>query len=326
LTDTVLVTGATGFVGSSLCRALLRRGYTVRALHRKTSSLRALEGLPVALFTGDILSPSTLTEAVQGARWVFHAAAQSAYWRKPEAVVSASVDGTRNMLLSAQEAGVERVVFTSSLAAMGIPAGDRLLTEVDAFNLPPGKFQYGFSKYKAEQEAMRFVQGGLDVVVLNPAIVLGAGDINQIGGSMIVEADRGWGFFYTAGGTNYVHIDDVVSGHLAALDHGRTGERYILGGENLTHYDAIATINEVVGRKPPWLKVPVPMTEAGAYLVDWARPFLRLPFDSNHLRMSRYNIFCDNRKSRTELNLPSPKPFRTAVEETYEWYKDEGIL
>lgn len=285
-----------------------------------------LEDLPVELAVGNILDAESLKPALEDVTYVFHAAAQSAYWRDPNSVTQTSIDGTQNVLKAALDAGTKRVVLTSSLAAMGAPDDGALLTEDNIFNLPPDKFRYGYSKHRAEQEAHRFLQQGLDVVILNPSIVLGAGDVNQIGGSMITEAARGWGFFYPGGGTNYIHIDDVVAGHIAALHHGKTGERYILGGENLTYFDAFATINEIVGRKPPWLKVPVWITEPGAYLADWTRSFLHLPFDSNHLRMSRYDIFCDASKARIELGVSATKSFRQAVEETYEWYKVEGIL
>ena len=285
-----------------------------------------LEGLPVELCVGNILDAESLKPALKDVTYVFHAAAQSAYWRDPDSVTQTSVDGTRNVLKAALDAGVKRVVLTSSLAAMGVPDDGALLTEENIFNLPPDKFRYGYSKYQAEREALRFLHQGLDVVILNPSIVLGAGDVNQIGGSMVTESARGWGFFYPGGGTNYVHIDDVVAGHVAALKRGVSGERYILGGENLTYYDAITTINEVVGRKPPWLKVPVWITEPGAYLADWTRPFLHLPFDSNHLRMSRYDVFCDTTKARLELSVPATKSFRQAVEETYEWYRSHGVI
>jgi len=285
-----------------------------------------LEDLPVELAVGNILDAESLKPALEDVTYVFHAAAQSAYWRDPNSVIQTSIDGTQNVLKAALDAGTKRVVFTSSLAAMGVPDDGALLTEDKIFNLSPDKFRYGYSKHRAEQEAHRFLQQGLDVVILNPSIVLGAGDVNQIGGSMITEAARGWGFFYPGGGTNYIHIDDVVAGHIAALHHGKTGERYILGGGSLTYFDAFATINEIVGRKPPWLKVPVWITEPGAYLADWTRSFLHLPFDSNHLRMSRYDVFCDASKARIELGVSATKSFRQAVEETYEWYKVEGIL
>jgi dihydroflavonol-4-reductase len=285
-----------------------------------------LEELPVELCVGNILDPKSLKPALEDVTYVFHAAAQSAYWRDPDSVTQTSIDGTRNVLKAALDAGAKRVILTSSLAAMGVPDNSTPLTEENIFNLPPNKFRYGYSKYQAEQEALRFLHQGLDVVILNPSIVLGAGDVNQIGGSMVTEAARGWGFFYTGGGTNYVHIDDVVAGHVAGLKRGVSGERYILGGENLTYYDAITTINEVVGRKPPWLKVPVWITEPGAYLADWSRPFLHLPFDSNHLRMSHYDVFCDAAKARLELGVSATKSFRQAVEETYEWYLSHGVI
>ncbi|MBF8255893.1 MAG: nucleoside-diphosphate-sugar epimerase [Anaerolineales bacterium] len=239
---TILVTGATGFIGSQLCRALAAEGRHVRALHRRTSSLKALDGVAVDLHVGDILDPASLEPALRGVSLVFHAAAQSAYWRRPQDVLQAAVDGTRNVVEAARRAGVRRVVLTSSVAALGVPAAGELLDEAHPFNLPPGRFLYGFSKARSEEAARQAAGSDLELVIVNPSIVLGAGDVNRISGSIILESARGRAFVYTDGGANYVHIDDVTAGHLAAAARGRPGERYILGGENLTHRQALTEV------------------------------------------------------------------------------------
>ena len=326
MTETVLVTGATGFIGSALSRRLVKHGFSVRALHRKTSPLDVLADLPVERVVGDILEPETLRSAFKGVDWVFHTAAQSDYWRFPELVLRTSVEGTRNVMLAAEEAGVQRVVLTSSLAALGVPPRGELLNEENNFNLPPNKFTYGYSKFQAELEAQKVAARGIELVILNPSIVLGPGDINRISGTMVIEAARGWGFFWVEGGVNYIHVDDVVTGHLAAARQGRAGERYILGGENLPYREAFSILNEIVGRGKPWLRIPIWSIEPAAKLIDTLRPLITLPLNSSQLRRSRYFTYCDTSKAQKELELPQPLTFRQAAQDAYDWYLEQGMI
>jgi dihydroflavonol-4-reductase len=327
LTETILVTGATGFIGSALCRALLNQGYKVRALHRETSSLAPLEGLPVERVVGDILKPSTLPAALEGADALFHSAAQPAYWKVPrELVRTSAIDGTRNVFEVALRAGIKRAVLTSSMAALGVPNANELLTENHTFNIPPRHFLYGYAKHQSELEALKYSERGLEVVIVIPTIVLGPGDINQNSGKLVVECAKGSGFFWTDGGVNLVHIEDVVAGHIAALLHGRSGERYILGGENVCHRDVFTTVNEIVGRRPPWLKIPTSVINPAAQLIEWLRPLIRLPISSEQLRMGQYYLYFDLSKSQRELKLPPPRPFRMAAQETFDWYRQQGVL
>lgn len=321
--ETVLVTGASGFIGAALCRALLDQGHPVRAFHRPSSDLRALAGMQVVLLPGDILDPDSLLPAMRGAEWVFHAAAESAYWRHPEQVISAGISGTRNVVRAALAAGVQRLIMTSSLAALGVPTGEERLDERHVFNLPAERFPYGFAKHRAEQEAIALAEGKLEVVILNPSAVFGAGDRKPISGSLVVEAARGHGFVYVDGGWNVVHIDDVVRGHLAAARRGRPGERYLLGGENLSHRKTLEIIAQVVGSRAPWLRIPGWSVGALAWLVDRLRPVARLPLDGNQLRLSRYRLYCDLTKSQRELGLPDPIPFQQAVQEFWAWYQGQ---
>lgn len=324
--ETVLVTGATGFLGSALCRSLLALGHPVRALHRSTSALTLLEGLPVTRFIGDVLQPETLAPAVAGAEWVFHAAAQAAHWRRPADLIRTAVDGTRNVLEAARLAGVQRAVLTSSLAAMGVPRHGELLDETSEFNLPPARFPYGYGKRQSEIEALWVGARGLPVVIVNPAAILGPGDLHRIGGSLVIEMAHGWVRFWTGGGANYIHIDDVVRGHLAAMHKGLPGERYILGGENLTHRQTLTILAEITGRPPPRFQIPGPLIGPAAAVVDLLRPFAPLPIDGNTLRLSRYTFYCDATKARRALGLPPPRPFREAAQEAYDWYKANGVL
>ena len=320
------MTGASGFIGSAVCRHLLRHGFLVRALHRPSSDLSLLEGLAVERRAGDILAPDSLASAVSGARWVFHVAAESAHWRqRPEQVIRAAVDGTHNVVGACLRAGVERLVLTSSLAALGVPLHSELLTEAHVFNLPAHRFPYGYAKRQAEIEAARLAGSALQVVIVNPSIVLGAGDAHQISGSLVVQAARGLTFFYTGGGTNIVHIDDVAAGHLAAAERGRTGERYILGGENLSYQELITLLAEAVGGPRPWLRIPDAAIGPAASLIDVARHVLPLPLNGYQLRLSRYRLFCDTRKARDELDLAQTRPTRQAIVEALAWYRAQGV-
>ncbi|HEY46242.1 MAG TPA: NAD-dependent epimerase/dehydratase family protein [Anaerolineae bacterium] len=326
MTKTVLVTGSTGFIGSALCRRLVTHGYSVRSLHRKTSPLDVLADLPVERVVGDILEPETLRSAFKGVDWVFHTAAQSDYWRYPELVLKTSIEGTRNVMFAAEEAGVQRVMLTSSLAAMGVPGRGELLSEGHNFNLPPNLFPYGYSKFLAEIEARKVSAQGIELVILNPSIVLGPGDINRISGTMVIEAAKGWGFFWVEGGANYIHVDDVVTGHLAAARQGQSGERYILGGENLPLREVFTILTEIVGRRPPWLRIPRQVIEPAARLIDWVRPVITLPFNSSQLRRSCQYLYCDTSKAQKELELPQPLPFRQAAQDAYDWYLEQGMI
>jgi dihydroflavonol-4-reductase len=305
---------------------LLDSGLRVRALHRPGSNRKNLQDHPVDYFQGDILDRERMVEACEGVRWVFHAASESAYWRNPQAVRNTAIEGTRNVAEAAMEAGVERMLFTSSIIAMGLPEKGELLTEDHKFNLPEKRFPYGAAKYQSERVLLELVEQGLDAVIVNPTLILGPGDLNAITGSMVIEAGRGWGFLYLDGGANYVHIDDVARGHLAAIKVGERGKRYILGGENLPHHQAFSILTKVVGRRPPWLKIPGWIVPPAAWLIDQLSGLVRLPFNADQLRMSAHYIYCDIEPARADLGLTAPLPFEQAVEDTYQWYLDEGML
>lgn len=321
-----LVTGSTGFIGSAICRHLVERGHRVRALHRPTSSLAAIADLAVERVTGDILKPESLQPALQGIDWVFHAAAEAAHWRHPEHVTRVNIQGTRNVTRAASEAGVRRLIYTSSIAAMGLPTEDRPLTEDDSFNLDPGRFPYGYAKQQAERAAREESGDDLEVVILNPSIVLGAGDINQISGTLVIESARGHIPFYPVGGANFVHIDDVADGHVTAAERGRAGQRYILGGENLTYRRLLTNLAEVTGSAPPRIRIPPWLSGPAAWLTALYGRLVGVAVDPNLIRLSRYQLYCDRSKAARELGLAEVRPFRQAAQEAYEWYREQGIL
>lgn len=323
-----LVTGATGCLGANVVAALLERGYAVRALRRQHSTLAALDGLEPELAVGDILDRSSLLEAMRGCELVFHVAAVSDYWRTPAArIYQVNVDGTRNVIEAALVAGVERLVYTSSSAALGAPRGNELLNEDCTFNLEPDRFPYGHSKHLAEQAVQEGIGRGLDAVIVNPTGVIGARDVHFIGGSLIREAKRGHLWVAPPGGLNWVDAETVGVGHVLAAERGKSGRRYILGGENVPHRRAMEVAAEVVGGRKPLATLPRGAMLLIAWLADRVNKMRRSPpvFSGEQARLSVLPLYCDTRRAEEELGFPFV-PLRTAVERAYAWYAAHGYL
>lgn len=323
-----LVTGGSGFIGSRLAAALAGRGDTVRVMHRAGSRLDALDGLPVECVTGDVLDAASVAQAVDGCDVVFHAAAVSSYWRARGDVVSrVNVEGTRNVLAACRAAGVNRMVYTSSVAAIGIPPEGTLGTEELPFDALSARWPYASSKREAEDEVRRAVSGGQWAVIVNPAAVIGAGDHNLITGSMIVEAARGRVLASPPGGLCVADVDAVVIGHLQALALGRAGERYILGGENLTYRELASVMAEIVGRPAPrWRIPPLAVGPAAAAVDSYNRVSRRTPIvDGMQVRLSGRHMYYDSGKAVRELAYPM-MPFVAAAEKAYAWYRQRGYL
>lgn len=298
----------------------------MRAFHRAGSKTLGLEEVEVEHVVGDILDRESLRAAMEGVDWVFHVAGRAAHWREGAAIIEATVAGTVNVLKVAQAAGVSRVVYTSSVAALGVPRLGELLDETSVFNYPPERWPYGYAKHLAEKEVLAATGAGLDCVIVNPASVFGAGDLNLISGELIIEVARRHIPAITSGGMNVIHVADAVTGHLAAAVNGRPGERYILGGENLAHSEIIPLIAEEVGVRPPKLEVPTPLVRLAATAIDLFNPIFRLRYNGNLLRLSTYSFYCDTAKAHRELDLPEPRPFRGAIHEAVEWYRENGYL
>jgi dihydroflavonol-4-reductase len=324
----VLVTGGAGFVGSQIVSALLRRGDAVRVLHRATSNLIMLEGLPVEHVLGDVLEPEAVARAVTGCDLVFHVAAVASYWRtQRKQVYKVNVEGTRIVVEACLAAGVPRVVHTSSVAAIGIPRNGRPADESAPFDALSATFAYADSKHRAEAVVLQAVARGLPAVIVNPGAVYGAGDHNLISGSMVLEFARRSLPFVPDGGLCVVDADAVVQGHLTAAERGCIGERYILGGENLTFLEIAAEICAVVGRPAPRTTVPAWTLPPAALAVD-AVNRLRLGspvVSGEQIRMAGLKVFYDTSKAVRELDYPL-LPFRGAVEKTYRWYRQHGYL
>lgn len=323
-----LITGGTGFVGSHIARVLADAGHEVRVLHRASSRLDALAGIPYESALGDILDADSLRAACQGCDWVFHVAAVADYWRADAArMFEANVEGTRRVLRAAREAGVRRVVFTSSAAAIGLRPDNQPADESVPFNLPPERFPYGYSKAQAQQVVDEAVQSGQDVVTVNPVIIMGPGDLNMISGTYIAQVKRlGPLVPVPSGGISVIDVRDVARLHLAAAERGRTGERYILTTANYTQREWLGMIADVVGVRRPMLPVPDFALPVTASLIDLARRIgIQTPIDSNQARLGSRFIYFDGRKAWEELGRPQVE-MRQSLLDTYTWYREHGYL
>jgi len=328
--DLTLVTGATGFVGSAVARALAARGHRLRLLVRPTSDRRNLVGLDNAEpVIGDLTDPASLARAAEGCRLVFHVAADYRIWvPNPDAMLRANVEGTAAMLRAAQAAGVERIVYCSSVAALGLrtdgrPGDERTPVDPDAI-----VGAYKRSKYMAEQAALDLARQGVPVVIVNPAAPVGPRDIRPTPtGRMILDAAAGWMPAYLDTGLNVVHVDDVAEGHLLALERGRLGEKYVLGGENLDLRDLLGMVAEAAGRRPPFIRLTHGMVwPVAAAMEAMARivPFEPL-VTRDHLRMARKKMFYSSAKAMGELGY-RPRPAAEAVRDAVTWFRTTGML
>lgn len=323
-----LITGASGFVGANLVEAVGQQGWQARAMHRKTSSLKALDGLRYESAIGDVNEPESLAAAMDGVDVVFHVAAIAEYWRVGHAeLYRVNVEGTRKVLQAAQAARVKRVVFTSSVAALGQPQFGQALDEGAQFNLRPEQFYYGHSKHVAEQVVQEFVQAGLDVVVVNPAVILGPRDVHQISGSLITQVAKLGVPFYTKGGICVIDVADVCAAHIAAAERGRTGQRYILGGENLSYQALFGLIAEVVGKRKPRLAMPSTLLRGISRPVDALRNRfgLNLPLNGDQMRFATETFWFYSDKMRKELGI-NPRPAYHMIARTYDWYRANGYV
>jgi dihydroflavonol-4-reductase len=278
---------------------------------------------------GDVLDPAEqLAEAMAECDWVFHAAAVSDYWRQgKDRIYQVNVDGTKNVLAAAQMAGIKRLVFTSSATTLGLPAGGQVLNEDSQFNLKPDAWPYAHSKHLAEDEVRRACDEGLNCVMVLPTITIGARDVNLGGGSIITETARGLARVYPPGGSNFAAVADVAGGHIAAAELGHVGERYILGGENLTYKQVLDIICEIAGRPSPRIGLPTWSLPPIALLASGARAVFgdRIPFEPGQVRLSGLTVYFDSSKAVTELGLAAT-PFRVAAQQAYDWYNGHGFL
>lgn len=324
-----LVTGATGFVGAAVARALFAKGWEVRALVREGSDRSNLRTLPVELAVGDLTDRPSLDRAVADCGALFHVAADYRLGAPdPSQLYRANVEGTRNILAAAREARVSRVVYTSSVATIGIPADGSPGDERTPVALEAMIGHYKRSKFLAEQAALEAARDGLPLVIVNPSTPIGPGDVKPTPtGQVVLDAAAGRMPAYVDTGLNIVHVDDVAAGHLLALSHGRAGERYILGGRNMTLEQILGEIARIVGRKPPRLRLPYGAVLPLAYL---AEGFARISGRSGRLtleglRMSRKRMFFSSAKAERDLGYSSRPPVE-AFEDAVRWFRERGLV
>jgi dihydroflavonol-4-reductase len=328
-----LVTGSTGFIGSALCTALVEKGFSVRAFHRSTSNLTLIKDLPVEHVVGDLTQPASLASAMQGIDVVFHTAAMLGIKSNASQHTATTILGTRSVMETALRAGVQRVIHTSSVAALGVPPIPSELTppenspqlnEHATWNVHPSHWLYGFSKYQAEMEIQKIVAQGLDVVITNPSYVVGPGDLYRTENSPIVSFYRKKMPFIPTGGINIVHIKDVVAGHLAAMEYGKRGERYILANENLTFKQMFSQLSTITAVPAPRLLLHGKIARPTVVPLQFFRSFFNLPVPVELIRFAGYGFYFNNRKSMQDLNLQYQHTASQAMQDAYIWFKNHS--
>src|SRR6516164_1245249 len=313
----ILITGASGFVGAAVVRRLLQAGHQVRALVRPTSARTNLADLPAEIVGGDLRDAGSLARATSCARYVFHVAADYRLWaRQPQDIVRTNVEGTRALMEAALRVGVERIVYTSSVATLKARPGGEPSDETFPLDPAAAVGAYKYSKVVAERlvEAM-VAERNLPAVIVNPSTPIGPRDVRPTPtGRMIVEAAAGRMPAYVDTGLNIVHVDDVAQGHLLALSRGRIGERYILGGDNLTLAEILAMIAGLMGRRPPHIRLPRAAVLPVAYAAEaMARVTGREPFVTlDGLRMAKDHMFFTSAKAVRELGFAA-RPVSAAM-------------
>jgi len=324
-----LVTGGTGFIGSSIVRELLHADYEVRVLIRDGSDTRNLDGLEIERVIGDITDPTSLAAAMRGCTHVFHAAALYSFWvTVPGLIERVNVEGTRNVLQASLEAGIERVIYTSSVAALAVP--DKWNSVDELTPIDPKKIigTYKKSKYAAEQVALEYAAKGLPVVIVNPSFPVGPRDIKPTPtGQTIVDFLNHRLPAYVDTGMNVVDVEDVARGHVLAVENGRIGERYILGGKNMTMGELLALLSRVTGIPAPRVRLPyralLAMSYANAAWCKMTRTTPRMTPDT--IRMSRHYMYYDPAKAIDELGLPQTEP-EVALAKAVDWYVENGYV
>ncbi len=325
----ILVTGGTGFIGSHIVRELASRGCSVRVFHRPGSPLERIASLNVEHAPGDIRDAGALRRAMEGCDTVFHTAAMLGFWKPIERIQhDVNVNGTAAVVRACLDTGVTRLVHTSSIAALGHPLQDGdLADETTPYNWSEAGAGYKRSKRLAEDIVLEAAAGSLDACIVNPSVVIGPGDSRFNGGEIIRSVARGLVPFSVRGGMNIAFVGDVARGHILAAERGTRGERYILGGTNVTHAEAFSIVAEVVGKRPPRWELPLPLLRAGALFLDGVSRIVRKPpmISPGLVAGAGMRNWYSSAKAVRELGY-TITPLQEAVRQTYEWYRTQGLL
>ncbi len=323
-----LVTGASGFVGSAVARALLAAGWKVRVLLRANSVRTNVQDLPVDVAVGDLKDVASLRRAMLDCEALFHVAADYRLGAPdPAQLYRINVEGTRNLLAVAKDAGVQKIVYTSSVATMGIPA-DSPGDERSPVALGAMIGHYKRSKFLAERVVLDACAQGLPVVIVNPSTPVGPGDVKPTPtGQLVLDAAAGRMPAYVDTGLNIVHVDDVAAGHLLALRRGRVGERYILGGEDMTLRQILIQIAQLVGGRPPRIRLPyaaiLPIAYAAEAVAKMTGRSGRITLEG--VRMSRKRMYFSSAKAISELGYGWRPPVE-ALADAVRWFQQQGHL
>lgn len=324
-----LVTGGTGFVGSHVARKLLEHGYEVRALVRRTSRIDNLADLDIEPMVGDLLEPDSLRTATEGCDLVFHVAADYRLWSpNPRSMYHSNVEGTLEVLRASLDAGVKRVVYTSTVGALGIPANGVSGNEDTIVTIEDMVGHYKRSKFQAEEEAKSFAEKtGLDLVIVNPSTPVGEMDIKPTPtGKIIVDFLNRRIPAFVDTGLNLIDVHDVAEGHLLAAERGIAGRRYILGNSNLTLQQILAELGDITGMKAPKRQIPYSIAYAAAAIdtAIWGSLLKREPhIPLEGVKMARKKMFFDSSRAISELGLPQSS-VREALQRAVEWFRENG--
>ena len=329
------VTGASGFIGANLVHELLARGHRVKALLRPGADTRGLAGAEFERVPGDVADQAALKAGLRGCDWCFHVAASYHLWLRDYApMYAANVEGTRNVILAAGQAGCSRIVYTSTVGCIGLPkknAGEILPTdETTPVSEAQMSNHYKRSKWRAEQVALALARTGLPVVIVNPTAPVGPRDVKPTPtGQVIVDFLNRKMPAYLDTGLNWVHVRDVAVGHILAAEKGRLGERYILGQAdgNWTMREAFAVLAEITGVPAPRLRVPYVVALAAAYANEAVSAFSQQPPKAPlaGVRMAKYKMFFNPAKAIHELGLPQTPP-RQALADAADWFRTSGSV
>lgn len=326
-----LVTGATGFLGANLVRKLLKEGLIVKVFIRKTSNTIALEGLDIEKSFGDILDRDAIAKALIGCNVVFHTAGIVSLGildkSAKEMMWNVNVKGTLNLLEESFKAGIEKVIYTSTVSTVGIRNG-KPSDETVPFNMGHLGIDYINSKYQAEVEAQKYLKNGLPLIIVNPSYMFGPWDIKPTSGRMILDIAKGKKFCYPTGGNNFVDVEDVADGHFLAFKNGKIEERYILGGQNLTYKEIFEKIAHIVRVKSPGIKILYPLAMGISYLYEYGSRYITKKepmITSSIAKMGFINHYFNSQKAIKELKFPQT-PIEESIKKAFCWFKKYKYL